>query len=158
MQAKKVISLCSILVLFGCFLINTNTVYARVHIKSESEQNTIIKRNVNSNQNIELDVSYLTKRTSLSESEVYNLFKKSLSKNDIKICYTLYILSNEKLDKIVDTYLDENKKLGLTLKDYNIKKKNFDSKLEKLFPSNDETNHDLVDKNKVPYRQIPPKD
>lgn len=158
MKKQKIVFIASCLILTGISFININIASARVHIKSEAEQSTILKRNVTSNPSIELDVSYLTKRTALSETAVYDLFKKSLSKDDVKICYTIYTLSNKKLDDIVDTYLDENKKVGLTIKDYNLKEEDFNAKFDKLFPKDDETNHDLVDRLKVPYKQVPPKD
>lgn len=142
-----------LLIIFFCCINLHNIADAKVNI---NQNKSIIKNITPSNPIVEKDTSYLTKRTNLSDNEIYSLYKQGLNREDIKSCYIFKLLSDNKFADIVSTYLSEKKDINLTLKDLKIENKLYKEKYDSLFPINDKSNHDLVNKNKPLYRQAPP--
>ena len=115
-----------------------------------------IKTNTRSTIQRDKDTSYLTKRTNLTEDYLYQLYDKGFSREDIKTCYIIRLLSTYTMEDIVDFYKNENKDLELVLKDTQVTKEKYDEKYENVFPADDQTDHDRIERTRIPWRTSNP--
>lgn len=100
---------------------------------------------------IRQDAIYLTKRTGILEDEIYRLLDSGHTREDIKRCYTIKMFVSEPLEKVLETYHSEKMDLGLTLKDYDVSREDYEERYEQIFPQDDQTTHDRVKKTHTPW-------
>ena len=154
---KSLLLLAAIAVCFAG-MTSSNTAYAKStpsQAQGEQQPSKHIKRHVYDNAKRQVDASYLTKRTSFTKEDVYDFFEKGYSKDNIKELFTMKILSDMDFNDIKDIYEDNEFNLKLSLKDIQIDEETFNKRFNELFPKDDETNHDLVDRTRVPFKKTP---
>ena len=115
-----------------------------------------IKTNSRSTPQREQDTSYLTKRTNLTEDYLYKLYDEGFSREDVKSCYVIRLISEYTMDDIVDLYKSEKKDLEMILKDVQVSKEKYEEKYENTFPADDQTDHDRIKRTRVPWRTSNP--
>ena len=115
-----------------------------------------IKTNTRSTPQREQDTSYLTKRTNLTEDYLYKLYDEGFSREDVKSCYVIRLISEYTMDDIVDLYKSEKKDLEMILKDVQVSKEKYEEKYENTFPADDQTDHDRIKRTHVLWRTTNP--
>ena len=124
---------------------NNNIVYA---MGNNNNNNKAIKHTNTFNSEKEKIVQDLVKKTSLKANDLYIYLDKGLNKEDIQNCYIVFILSEEKMDNIVNDYIDENN-LSLLLKDYNIERNDFEKKYNQIFSEEKSS----IERDNIPWRK-----
>ena len=125
---------------------------ANSSVSEAVKQDSVIKDTMKLTPVQEKEISFFTKRTSMSGDEVKELLSRGFSRDKIKEIYVFFALSNEKLDNVVSIY-DEEGDLQLTMKDLNITPKRFQEKMDATFPEGDDDDFGLVLKNKAPWKK-----
>ena len=116
-----------------------------------ARSNSAIKEQRHLNAYEQKGAANVEKKTSLTSKEVSRYMDMGMSEEDILSCYVIWQFVDKSLDDVVQTYLDENKDLDMTLKDYEIERADYDEKYMALM----ETNEDPVRRNNVPWLHAP---